>query len=118
MTLAALRRIALALPESTEEPHHEMTSFRVRGKIFATVPPEGGHVHIFVDEHAARGAVARCPGAVEELRWGKRPAGVRVRLKDADADLVRDLLEESWSRRAPRRLLRDRDERGSRKDVT
>jgi len=29
------RRLAMSLPEVTEEPHFEYTSFRVRGKIFA-----------------------------------------------------------------------------------
>lgn len=103
MTLRAARRLALALPDATEAPHHEMTSFRVRGKIFATAPPDGAHLHIFVDKHAARGAIARSPDTVEELLWGGRPVGVRVRLRDAAADLVRDLLEESWSRKAPKR---------------
>jgi hypothetical protein len=36
--LAEARRLALALPEVTEQPHFDMASFRVRGKIFVTVP--------------------------------------------------------------------------------
>jgi len=39
--LAEARRLALSLPEVTEQPHFDMASFRVRGKIFVTVPPEG-----------------------------------------------------------------------------
>ena len=31
-----LRKLALSLPETTEEPHFEKTSFRVKKKIFAT----------------------------------------------------------------------------------
>ncbi|TNE74537.1 MmcQ/YjbR family DNA-binding protein [bacterium] len=31
-----LQTLALSLPESTEEPHFDKTSFRVRKKIFAT----------------------------------------------------------------------------------
>ena len=37
-TLRRARQLALALPEATEQDHHGMASFRVRGKIFATVP--------------------------------------------------------------------------------
>jgi len=33
---STLRKIALALPEVTEEPHFEKTSFRVKKKIFAS----------------------------------------------------------------------------------
>ena len=39
MTLDDVRSFALSLPETTEAPHHERTSFRVRGKIFATALP-------------------------------------------------------------------------------
>jgi hypothetical protein len=37
-TLGKARSLALALPGVTEEDHHGITSFRVDGKIFATVP--------------------------------------------------------------------------------
>lgn len=36
VTIETLRDIALSFPETTEEPHFEKTSFRVRKKIFAT----------------------------------------------------------------------------------
>ncbi len=36
MTLEKLRTLALSFPESTEEPHFEKISFRVKKKIFAT----------------------------------------------------------------------------------
>jgi hypothetical protein len=42
LTLDLARALALALPEATEQEHHEMPSFRVRGRIFATVP-DGTH---------------------------------------------------------------------------
>jgi hypothetical protein len=104
MKLQAVRKLATSLPEVTEEPHFDMSSFRVRGKIFCTVPPDGKHVHIFVDEHATHAAVAHNSGAFEELYWGKKLSGVRVTLASADADLVRDLLEEAWRRKAPKKL--------------
>ena len=36
-----MRKIALSLPEVTEEPHFEKTSFRIKGKIFATITADG-----------------------------------------------------------------------------
>src|SRR5262252_5419935 len=56
--LDSARAFALSLPGSTEEPHFEASSFRVRGKIFATVPPDDEHLHVFVDEGEVRAAVA------------------------------------------------------------
>ena len=81
-TLAQARKLALALPEVTEEPHHDMASFRVRGKIFATVPDDT-HLRVMVDEMEIRAAVAENPDVCEELYWGKRLACVVVNLRRA-----------------------------------
>jgi hypothetical protein len=102
-----VRKLALGLPEATDQPHHDMTSFRVRGKIFATMPPEGGRLHVFVSEDQVASYCAEFPAAVEELWWGKKLSGARVILARADRALVRELLAESWRRKAPKSLLTD-----------
>ena len=48
MQIADVRRHALSLDAVTEEPHHTYSSFRVRGKIFVTIPPEETHLHVFI----------------------------------------------------------------------
>jgi hypothetical protein len=101
------RRFAMSLPEVTEQPHHDMSSFRVRGKIFVTVPPDEEHLHVFVDEPEIAASVAEDPAAFEPLRWGHQVRGVRVNLAAAPADRVQELIEESWRRKAPKRLLAD-----------
>ncbi|HUC04732.1 MAG TPA: MmcQ/YjbR family DNA-binding protein [Acidimicrobiales bacterium] len=101
---AQVRRLALALPEASEEPHFELTSFRVRGKIFATMPPEGGRVHVFVAPSDVEGYCAEYPAIVEELLWGAKVRGVRVELRSAPAALLRELLTEAWMGKAPARL--------------
>jgi hypothetical protein len=108
------KRFALSLPEATEEPHFDFSSFRIRGKIFATVPPDRRHLHVFVDEHETKALVAEDPAAFADLRWGKRLVGVRITLSKANSVAVRELLEDSWRRRAPKRLIAERDDaRGS-----
>lgn len=108
MSVDDVRAFAMSLPEVTEQPHFDMTSFRVRGKIVATVPlddpPGDEHLHVFVDESEARGAAAGHP-AFEELWWGKRIAGVRVSLTAAPTDRVRELILDAWRRKAPKRLV-------------
>lgn len=104
MRIETARRFALSLPDATEEPHFDMSSFRVRGKIFATVPPQGGLLHVFVDEAEARALAASNPGAYSELWWGKRLSGVRIELRNADRGEVCELLEQAWRRKAPRSL--------------
>jgi hypothetical protein len=107
VSVAAVRKLALAFPEAIEQPHHDMTSFRVRGKIFATVPPEGGLLHVFLPEGEVASYCAEFPLAVEELWWGKKLSGCRVVLRHADRALVREMLAESWRRKAPTSLLAD-----------
>ena len=104
MKLAAVRRYALSLPETTEEPHFHYASFRVRGKIFATAPPDGLHVHLFVGEHQREPALALHPEFVEKLMWGGKVVGVRVSLACADPATVRQLLGKAWENKAPKGL--------------
>jgi hypothetical protein len=103
--LEQARRFALSLPGATEEPHFEMSSFRVRGKIFATLPPGGQYLHVFVSEGEAHAAMAEDPAAFELLRWGQRLRGLRVRLSAAGPEHIEELLTESWRRKAPARLI-------------
>ena len=86
-----------------------MTSFRVKGKIFATVPPDEEHLHVFIDEGEVAACVAEDPAAFETLCWGKRVAGLRVVLAAAAGDRIAELLTEAWRRKAPRRLVAERD---------
>lgn len=105
MDVELARRFALALPEATEQPHFELSSFRVRGRIFATVPPGGLTLRIFVEEEQARAAVAGAPAVHAQLWWGRKLAGVEVALAGADPAEVRELLADAYRRRAPRVLV-------------
>ena len=105
VSMATVRRLALSLPETAEAPHHDMNSFRVAGKIFATIPPDGGIVHVFVDDDEVAASCAEYPAAVEELRWGAKRRGCRVLLREATAPLLHELLVEAWRRRAPKKVL-------------
>jgi hypothetical protein len=96
---------ALSLPEAVEQDHHGLASFRVRGKIFATVPDED-HLRVMADEGEIRAAVAEDPAAFAELWWGSRLSCVVVDLRVAPGDQVRELLTDAWRRKAPRTLVR------------
>jgi hypothetical protein len=112
--LAQARQFALSLPGANEQPHFELTSFRVSKKIFATAPPDELYLHVFVDEHEVNACVAEDPRAFEPLTWGNRVSGVRVVLAAAAPDRVRELLAEAWRRKAPRRLVAELDEQARR----
>jgi hypothetical protein len=95
--------LALALPEAVEQAHWGNPSFRIRGRIFATVPDEG-HLNVMLDPFDVEPVVRDDPGSCEELLWGRRVAGVRVALKKAAPTMVEALLQASWRRKAPKRL--------------
>ena len=97
-----VRRLALALPEVTEQDHHGKPSFRVNGKVFATLwAPE--QANVMLDEPGILSAVQIRPDVCREIHWGRRLAAVGVDLGAADAALVAELLADAWERRAPSR---------------
>jgi hypothetical protein len=105
MKLSEARSYAMSLGEVTEQPHHELSSFRVRGKIFATVPPSGTHLHLFPSEEVREQAFAMYPEFAEKVLWGGKVAGIRVTLAAAQPAVVKSLLLASWRYKAPKSLL-------------
>jgi hypothetical protein len=92
------RQAALALPDAIEQDHHGRPSFRARGRIFATLW-DAQHMNVMVDEPGIHTAVQAHPEVCAEVWWGKRLSAVRVDLKRAHADLLRDLLADAWERK-------------------
>jgi hypothetical protein len=109
--LDTVRRLALALPETTEEDHHGRPSFRVRGKIFATlhVPHERAMLKLPRDEQLAISAAQPDVYAPVPGTWGERGSTL-VELPGADEAELAELVEEAWRRVAPKRLLAVRDD--------
>ncbi len=103
MTLAEVRDLAMNLHGSTESPHHRYTSFRVRGRIYATAPKEGGFLHVFVDEEDRDRMVVLYADTYEKLGWGRKIVGLRVDLEKARPDDVKALLHIAWQRKLGKR---------------
>jgi hypothetical protein len=105
LTPGDVRALALALPEVVEQDHHGRPSFRVAGRIFATLwTPEA--LNVFVDDDQARAVAETHPATCSELFWGGALRGVRLDLTRVDAGLAGELLADAWARRAPARLAR------------
>ena len=103
MTLPEVRSLAMKLLGSTESPHHRYTSFRVRGRIYATAPTEGGSLHVFVDEENCDRMLRLHPATYEKLGWGRKVVGLRVDLATARPDDVQALLRAAWQRKLPKK---------------
>jgi hypothetical protein len=110
VTVERARGLALALPQITEQEHHGMASFRVRGEIFATVPDDE-HLRVMVEEGEIRAAVSQNPAVFHEFYWGKRLPCLVVDLTGTSPTQLRLLLTEAWLRKAPESLAQQPPDR-------
>lgn len=102
-TAEDVRRLALALPEAVEQDHHGRPSFRVRGKIFATLwTPD--QVNVMVDARMTYLAARRHPKACSPFQWGGRTAALAIDLRHVPAAFLEEALAEAWRQKAPKGL--------------
>ena len=108
------RAYAEALPEVTERPAWGMTCYRIRDKIFTSQDPhDPDSVGIAVDRGERAALIAAEPG-----KFHMRPGHddgfnwMRVRLAAVDDDELRELVEDAWRLKAPKRLVKAYDEEG------
>ena len=123
ITVKEVRALALSFPEVREEPHFDRASFRVRGRIFATIAPDekSGMLKLDLDAHEA--LLAAEPGAFFSFGGFSRNGATGVRFARVNKQLFRELLDEAWRNVAPKGLVasmpeevdRDRKARSSRR---
>lgn len=101
-----VRQFALALPEAVEQDHHGFPSFRIGGKIFATLREDRPRMMVKLDPEDQRNLCEAHPGVVEPVPgyWGRKGATF-VAFEACDRSLIEALLAMAWSRVAPKRLL-------------
>ncbi len=100
-----VRRLALALPDTTEKPSYGTPGFRVRDRLFARLRGEDGALVVWradLDEKAA--LLAAAPDRFFTTPHYDGHPSVLVRLEAVGLDELNEVLTESWLVRAPRRL--------------
>ncbi len=100
------RELALSLPEAQEQPHFDKPSFRVRGRIFATLSESDARVTLKLapaDQLALNTLYGDAIRAVEGY-WGQQGWTV-VELDRIAAGPLQQLLLQSWRQVAPKRLI-------------
>jgi hypothetical protein len=106
MTSREFRRIALSLPEASEQAHMDHPDFRVAGKIFATLGyPEDGWGMVKLTPLEQEMFVKAQPTVFVPAKgtWGQRGATC-VRLKGVRAATLRRALRAAWLLAAPKPL--------------
>lgn len=100
-----LRRVALALPEVTEEPHFEKTSFRVNKKIFATVVPQHSRATIKLSPADQDIFCTFDADVIYPVpnKWGKQ-GWTHINLKTVKEEMLSELIKCAYKEVASKRL--------------
>jgi len=105
MKFDQFRRLCLALPGAEEKETWGEATFRVRDRIFAMGPSEGGRVSVKASPDDQAGLVATDPGTFSPSAYTGRFGWVTVRLAGIGPELAERLVRNAWARTAPRRLV-------------
>lgn len=93
-----LRKIALSLPDTTEQPHFEKTSFRVGKKIFATLDVDNmiACLKLTVNEQDLFSLYDKSAIYPVPNKWGKQ-GWTYVNLKSIRQDMLTDALTAAYN---------------------
>ena len=106
MTEDDIRTLALSLPLAEEHPHFDRASFRVKGKIFATLPPGGEEVVLKLLPEIKESLRQSDPEAVRALPGGwDRGGWTLIVIRSMDDEKLADLIRLAWRQVAPKKLL-------------
>src|SRR5690606_16513102 len=100
-----LRHLALSLPETTEEPHFEKTSFRVKKKIFATYDAKNNQACIKlsdIDQDVFRSSSNTSFYPINN-KWGKQGSTL-IDMDKVNNNLFEDAIITAYCGVAPKKL--------------
>ena len=109
-----VRQFALTLPEVEEGTSYGTPAFRVRGKLFVRLHQSGESVVVRIDLAERTMRMQADPSAFYITEHYLAYPFMLVRFSAVRRDDLRDLLEESWRRCAPRRLIDQFDQQTDR----
>jgi hypothetical protein len=105
-----VRRVALALPHTTEKPSYGQPGFRVKDRLFARIREEGDVLVVWVSgEEEKAGLIASDPAKFFTTPHYDGHPTVLVRFAAIEVEELTELLTESWRHRAPKRVLAELD---------
>jgi hypothetical protein len=96
-----VRAFALGLPEVEEGPHFDRPAFRVRKKIFATLPPDENTINLKTTSVNLDALSSADPETFRDVWQG---TWMSVELSRVDPESLRGLIEDAWRLAAPKRL--------------
>jgi hypothetical protein len=99
-----VRRIALSLPEAVEKSHFGKADFRVRDRIFATLPDQGrAVVKLTLEQQDIMCEAEPTIFRPVEGAWGRK-GWTAVHLPAANEETLQSALTTAWRNVAPKSL--------------
>jgi hypothetical protein len=111
VTLATVRRLALAFPGVEEGPSYGTPGFRVRGRFLARLWEDGETLVVKCGDDERDFRMKADPEAFFTTDHYRGYPTVLVRLARVSKDDLQAVLEEAWRRQAPKRLVKEYDQR-------
>lgn len=101
-SISSFRQTALAFAEVTEQPHFEKTSFRIKGKIFASMDSDNKRVTVKLppNEQAVYLLMKPVFASPATGAWGKQ-GWTRFDLTKVPAPVMREALKKAYETVAP-----------------
>ncbi len=105
ITYSELKIIALSFPETTEEPHFEKTSFRVKKKIFATYNQKDNTACVKLSEKNQDLFCLADKSVIYPVanKWGKQGWTI-VEMNKVKNEVFTDALKTAYCKVAPQKL--------------
>ena len=107
ITEATAREIALSMPEAVEGEHMHHPDFRVRKKIFTTLWPGDSRAVVFTDPSSHSDLIEAHPDCFSLNGWSEKYGALNVHLERVSEEQFRDLVINSWRRKAPKKLSQE-----------
>jgi hypothetical protein len=98
VSVAAFRKMALALPDAVEAPHFELASFRAGNKIFSTLSEKDARAMVKLTPEQQEMLTAAEPDMFQRIpnAWGDKGA-TWLHLKHADKAAAESALRTAWT---------------------
>ena len=111
MTFDDIRKIALAWPAVEDGTSYGTPALKVRKKLFARLREDERQLVLFVDFMEREALIQSSPDTFIVTPHYQDWPMVVIDLPSVDPEELRELVIESWRRRAPKRLVAEYDER-------
>lgn len=107
VTIEEVRKLAMSLPETTEESHFDKRSFRVRGKIYAVIQEDLISLVVKTTKEERLAAVTLAPEIYSVTDGFQNLNYMKLQLDRISLDEFRPVLIHAWRLVVPKSIAKE-----------